>query len=171
MKGDGLEQNRRATSPEIVDGYTSPTSELRTRESQINEEKSKPTVWFSDDEDVFVNTPRKANLDIGSTRECFSDDETIGEYSREKLMEARLVVLQEFYRIRCVGCSCLIREKDVMNVEGNNMYWHCSCFYCVVCGMILSAVRNGRGCMVRIIKWKLHCHNCYSTNGKHWLVM
>ncbi len=122
-----------------------------------------PIGWFSDDDDVF---DRRTNIDIPSPRGCFSDDEMAGEYFREKLYDVRRVWIEIHQRIRCVGCSSLIRESQAMSVIGKDIYWHNLCFNCVVCGVRLVAAKGTGKVKVRVIYERLHCGSCYSTNGE-----
>ena len=143
----------------------------RTKDSitrDLNEDESKNggrVRCFSDDEEVFLNS-LDSNVQYVRPRGCFSEDET-AVLDWERLREPRPMIKDFNYRIRCVGCHTLICEQELMSVEGKEIFWHNSCFYCVVCGIILMAQRGRKLLKVRLIENKLHCTTCFSTNGKY----
>ena len=158
-----------------VSGYASPGDEPiveRSRQSilkertNVNKARSHSAGFLSEDEDVFYhNSQSEKNV---KPRACFSDDEFYNDNHWGKLQEARPLLLKQIYHIRCVSCKKQIYEEDIMNIEGQDLFWHYDCFYCVVCRTKLLYKRNryASGLRVRIINSKLHCNHCYSTNGK-----
>ena len=85
--------------------------------------------------------------------------------SVEKLREAKLIVSSNASRIRCSSCQRLINERAVMTVADSGMFWHTTCFYCVVCGIMLVKTKRGSATQVRLIDDELHCITCFSQDG------
>lgn len=92
-----------------------------------------------------------------------------GEVTRtEELREARLIVGKGSVKPRCSTCQRLIYEKAMMTVDYTEMCWHNTCFYCVVCGIMLVKTRKGSCTQVRLIDDELHCITCFSQNGNKY---
>ncbi|XP_065059075.1 uncharacterized protein LOC135686709 isoform X2 [Rhopilema esculentum] len=100
-------------------------------------------------------------------RDYFSDDES----NEERTREARQLVISEDFRIRCSCCRRLICEKLLMTVADTELFWHCNCFYCSVCGIFLVKQSDGGLIKVRLIKKQLHCTTCYSQDGEQLSVV
>ena len=154
-----------SSPPSRKDSAIARAKESITRDLNGDESKKGDRVrCFSDDEEVFLNS-LDSNVQYARTRGCFSEDES-AVLDWERLREPRPMIKDFNYRIRCVGCHTLICEQELMSVEGKEIFWHNSCFYCVVCGIFLLTQRGRKLLKVRLIENKLHCTTCFSTNGK-----
>ena len=88
-----------------------------------------------------------------------------GNIDKERLGEALLVVAKNTSKTRCSSCRRLISERAVMTVADSGMFWHTTCFYCVVCGIMLVKTKRGSTTQVRLIDDELHCLTCFSQDG------
>ena len=88
-----------------------------------------------------------------------------GNMDEERLREALLIVAKNTAKTRCSSCQRLISERAVMTVADSGMFWHTTCFYCVVCGIMLVKTKRGSTTQVRLIDDELHCITCFSQDG------
>ncbi|CAJ0942066.1 unnamed protein product, partial [Mesorhabditis belari] len=64
---------------------------------------------------------------------------------------------------RCGHCGNELGRGQAMIIESLSLYYHLSCFRCIVCG---TALGNGTtGADVRVRDGKLHCYSCYSNDA------
>ena len=108
-------------------------------------------------------SPRRDEVD---NRGYFSDPDVFREvYSNpsSRLCHARPIVLRQTYYIKCTACKRVISDERIMNVDGADVYWHLSCFFCVVCRMYLN--NSNMTVRVRLVNNKVHCRYCYSASG------
>ena len=87
------------------------------------------------------------------------------EVAMEELREAKLMVMKNTSKMRCFSCQMLISERAAMTVVDSGLFWHTTCFYCVVCGIMLVKTKKGSATQVRLIDNELHCITCFSQDG------
>jgi len=116
--------------------------------------KSNESTVFSEND-----APTNANY-FNEYRSLSSEEVTM-----EELREAKLMVMKNTSKMRCFSCQMLISERAAMTVVDSGLFWHTTCFYCVVCGIMLVKTKKGSATQVRLIDNELHCMTCFSQDG------
>ena len=167
--------NAKLKPPErTASSYLSPDSEPiyeRSKRSIVGYLQRKPSGGcFSDNDEIFYEKRRheKPSHEEEDNRGYLSDHDVFRETVAAHTYQARPFFMRQKINIRCTACRNVISSEKLMNVEGQNYYWHLKCFFCVVCRAYLNDQHMIR---VRIVNYRLHCRYCYSVqSGKRNLL-
>lgn len=170
---DGTMRTYHVTSVAVRYARAGPSSEVKLEDmkSQVTHPSSGEGPYSVEEQMDGVKRSLHGSRAFSENDSLIQDDRIRHRYfsdevmQTDKLWEAKLIVAKTSARKRCSTCQRLINDTALMTVAGSEMAWHTTCFYCVVCGIMLVKTKRTGITQVRLIDDELHCITCFSQDG------